>query len=291
MKKDDEMKTLLCCIGRKENRYIREFVEYYKEIGFTHICLYDNNYEGEEHFEDVIGDYVDEEYVTLVDYRGQTSCQMRAYNECYIKYGNEYDWIAFFDCDEFLTFATTEIKTISQALSDKRFDGFNMIYVNWKVYGDNGMVEDDGRPVLERFVVPLKPFDKIMPETNVKINSYVKPIVRGGLKRVFFNSPHTPKTMDKCCNPSGKEVAVVRTTDEIDYSYMYLRHFMTKTINEYIHKLKRGYPDLPPPDEKHIKSVYEKGARTIFFFVNKATPEKIKIIKECIGIDLVCLLT
>ena len=52
------MRTLLCCIGRQENKYIREFVEYYKNLGFTNICLYDNNREYEERFEDVIGDYV-----------------------------------------------------------------------------------------------------------------------------------------------------------------------------------------------------------------------------------------
>ena len=39
------VKTLLCCIGRKENQYIREFVEYNKMAGFTNICLFDNNYD------------------------------------------------------------------------------------------------------------------------------------------------------------------------------------------------------------------------------------------------------
>jgi hypothetical protein len=37
------MKTLLCCIGKGENKYAREFVEHYKNIGVTNICLYDNN--------------------------------------------------------------------------------------------------------------------------------------------------------------------------------------------------------------------------------------------------------
>ena len=45
------MKTLLCCIGRRENQHIREFVEWYKNLGFTNIVLYDNNYDGEEDFD------------------------------------------------------------------------------------------------------------------------------------------------------------------------------------------------------------------------------------------------
>ena len=61
------MKTLVCSIGRLENKYIREWVEYYKNLGFTNIVLYDNNYDGEEHFEDVIGDYIESGFVILKD--------------------------------------------------------------------------------------------------------------------------------------------------------------------------------------------------------------------------------
>ena len=82
------MKTLLCCIGRNENQYIREYVEYYKNLGFTNIVLCDNNYDGEQHFEDVIGDYIDSGYVILKDYRNQKVCQLKAYNECYKEYAH-----------------------------------------------------------------------------------------------------------------------------------------------------------------------------------------------------------
>ena len=94
-----EIRTLLCCIGRKENQYIREFVEYNKMAGFTNICLFDNNYDGEDDFKEVIGDYIDEGYVILKDYRNRQVCQVDAYNESYQEYKNQYDWIAFFDCD------------------------------------------------------------------------------------------------------------------------------------------------------------------------------------------------
>ena len=68
------MKTLLCCIGRKENQYIREYVEWYKNLGFTNIVLIDNNYDGEEDFHDAIGDYIDSGYVILKDYRNKVKC-------------------------------------------------------------------------------------------------------------------------------------------------------------------------------------------------------------------------
>ena len=104
------MKTLLCCIGRRENQHIREFVEWYKNLGFTNIVLYDNNYDGEEDFHDVIGDYIDDGYVILKDYRNKRKCQLEAYNSCYNEYNNDYDWFAFFDCDEFLVLTKKKMK-------------------------------------------------------------------------------------------------------------------------------------------------------------------------------------
>ena len=34
---EKQLKTLICCIGKNENRYVREYVEWYKHIGVTHI--------------------------------------------------------------------------------------------------------------------------------------------------------------------------------------------------------------------------------------------------------------
>jgi hypothetical protein len=54
------MKVALCVIGRLENQYAVEYVEYYKSLGFDKIFIYDNNHDGEEHFEDVLQTYIDD---------------------------------------------------------------------------------------------------------------------------------------------------------------------------------------------------------------------------------------
>lgn len=172
------MRTLLCAIGRMENDYIREWVEYNKNIGFTNICLYDNNFDGEQDFHDVIGDYIDSGFVILKNYRNKTVCQIQAYTECYGEYGNEYDWIAVFDCDEFITLMYH--RNVSDYLSDKMFNKFCVIKLNWALYGDNDMLYNDGRPVLERFKYPI-PTNK--PTHNGDIESKTtKSIIRGGQK-------------------------------------------------------------------------------------------------------------
>lgn len=51
-------KIALCCIAKMENDYIRFFVEYYKNLHFDKIFIYDNNDIDGEKFEDVINDYI-----------------------------------------------------------------------------------------------------------------------------------------------------------------------------------------------------------------------------------------
>lgn len=38
-----KLKVCICTIGKKENKYALEFVEYYKKFGVDKIFIYDNN--------------------------------------------------------------------------------------------------------------------------------------------------------------------------------------------------------------------------------------------------------
>jgi len=66
-----QLKTAICCIACQENDYIHEWVDYYYKLGITHIYLYDNNksFEANEKFDDVISDYIEKEFVTVIDKR------------------------------------------------------------------------------------------------------------------------------------------------------------------------------------------------------------------------------
>ena len=102
-----------------ENRYVRDFVEYYQNLGFDKIFIYDNNDVDGERFEDAIGDYMVSGFVETVDYRGRKVVQLKAYEDCYSKHTSEYDWIAFFDCDEYLTFVDKSAEIHSFLMQDR----------------------------------------------------------------------------------------------------------------------------------------------------------------------------
>lgn len=92
----------LCTIGKNENLYIREFIEYYRLLGFAKIYIFDNNDLNGETFEDIIKDYIKMKFVELIDVRGLISIQGQITNYCYKKFQKLYDWIAIFDIDEYL---------------------------------------------------------------------------------------------------------------------------------------------------------------------------------------------
>ena len=278
-KQSKEMKSLLCCIGRKENSYIREYVEYYKYLGVNNICLFDNNYDGEEDFRDVIGDHIDSGFVILKDYRNRKVCQLDAYNECYNTYGKEYDWIMFFDIDEFMFINCT--RTINEYLSRAEFNDFDMIHINWLLFGDGGQLRNDGRGILERITQPIDINHCTL--YNFPDNFHSKSIIRGGLPLVnWAGTPHTPTNNLKCCNSFGIPCDGNSPFTPYDYRNAGLRHFTTKPAEEYAEKVKKGFPDAnPTTKEKMIQ---------IFFERNEPTLEKVTIFKEINGVDMSHLL-
>lgn len=263
------LNVALCTIGRRENLYAREFVEHYQKLGFSKIYILDNNHDGEEHFEDVIGDYVDNGFVEIIDIRNETNCQMKEYTNLYAKHGKDHDWIAFYDFDEFLILENNI--SINEYLSQFPND-CQEVLINWLCMTDNNLVHYDPRPLMERFTTPmeiLKPVQYSFPD-----NCHVKTIIRGGLPSVVFGgNPHVPDTALIAYNASG-----IRCNNgpwqPIDYSKAHLRHFTTKTIEEWItRKLQVGTPDRRP--EQFLPFYVGR-----FWKINEKTEEKLKYLAD-----------
>lgn len=262
-------KIALCCIAKMENDYIRFFVEYYKALHFDKIIIYDNNDSEGEKCEDVINDYIQSGFVEIVDFRGRKVAQLSAYQNCYDRFNIQYDWIAFFDVDEFLTFSDGS-DDIHDSLNQEKFLPYQLMHINWKVYGDNDLLDNDGRNVIERFVEPL-PYNTRMYSSNLPENNHIKSIVRGGLSYVRWNKgPHTPSCIGyHCCNPLGEHVNANSPFQNYDFSVAFIRHYSTKTIGEWVkNKMKRGIPDRSVESWKELLNLDS------FFRYNRKTDEK-----------------
>lgn len=262
------LKTAVVAIGRMENLYAREFVEHYKNLGFSNIIIMDNNYDGEEHFEDVLQDYIDEGFVIIENYRNQIKVQMRGYTEMYRKYGEKYDWIAFYDFDEFLILPRH--RDISDYLSIFPQD-CQAILINWLCMTDNNLVKYDPRPLMERFTQAM-PLDRKV-QYNFPDNCHVKSIIRGGLDIAFGGNPHTTDTPLIVYNASGVRCEN-RPWQPMDYRIALLKHFTTKTIEEWMtRKMKVGTPDRDP-------SQFLPFYKDRFFKINEMTEDKMNYLKS-----------
>ena len=263
------MKVALCVCGRLGNRYVSEYVKHYKNLGFDHIYIGDNNRDGEENFKDVLQSDIDENFVTLYDYRHLTAFTDLIYTyftDMYNKLSNEYDWIAFFDMDEFLTLVKDT--NIKDYLSRECFKNTNQILINWKLYTDNDLIYDDGRPCLERFTIPMD-INKYVQYGDIKENQHIKCIVRTKIANVKCESVHylSAELLENTTyNNCGTKI-MPDTYQEINYELSYIKHFFTKTIDEFINNRIK----------KWVKWDFHNFVFTLnnFFKVNNLTQEKI----------------
>ena len=166
--KEKQLKVCLCVIGKKENLYATEFVEHYKKLGYNKIFIYDNNDLEDEKFEDVIQNEIDNGFVSIINIRGYKGQQFASYKDCYGKNNIFYDWLSFFDFDEFLEL-NPKNTTIQKFLKNKRFKKCQNIKINWVFYFNSNSLNYENKPVQQRIY------------SSVKLNKHIKSTVRGNL--------------------------------------------------------------------------------------------------------------
>lgn len=266
------MKCIICAIAKNENLYIYEWAKHHLEIGFSHLHIYDNNDVDGERITDVFKRTEIENSITIHDVRGKTSMQLEVYQRCYEQ--EDFDWCAFIDIDEFITFTNPQM-TISEFLRDKQ--EFEAVHLNWLCYGDDGQLRSDGRGMLERISHPIQPLDFKAQYITIPENAHIKSIVRKGLKIDWkvkvdgmpYATPHTPAGLQNVCNAKGENIRNMPWM-ELDFRTCYVAHYITKTIEEYAIKVQRRAADS--------NSYYHTYAR--FFRYNRLSLRKLCAIKK-----------
>ena len=269
-------KVCVCTVGKKENKYIIEYIEHYKSLGVDKIFLYDNNDKNGEKFETILSDYIKEDFVEVFNYRGQTAIQLKIYGDCYNNNKNEYDWFIFFDTDEFLHLSN--YSNVKDFLNEKRFRNCKLIYFNCVRHTDNDLLYYDSRTLKERF-------PKILWNSTMYT---LKTIMRGKNKKsIRFRTSHwLNRGLKGGCDVFGKIVfptRKVRLGNHINhprFKMYYIDHYCFKSTEEYINKINKG------------DGIYGYNNRTkmhkikLYLGYNKITSEKINYIENKTGLSL-----
>ena len=268
------LKVCICTLGKNENRYINEFVEYYKNYGVDKIYLYDNNDINGERFEDVISEYIGTKYVELINWRGVkgNSTYYEIMDSCYQKNHEQYDWLIFYELDEFLYLKN--YRNIKSYLISKKFNKCESVQLNWVHMSDNNQIFYENKSLSQRFPVIGK---NVAKNKNNKI-CFVKTIIRGHLINVNITHNHLLSKKVKACNGFGKASKLKGILSlNPDYEYNYIKHYYGKSVQEFVEKIKRG--DLLRGNAKDII----EWAIENFFYINNITQSKINYIKENLG--------
>lgn len=266
------MKIAVCVIAKWESQYILEWVEHYKGLGFDNILFYDNNELDDDSQYLILKPYIKDGFIIYHNRRGLSgnTIQKQAYRDCMIKYRDIYDWIAFYDADEFLVI--DDNFTIKEFLDDAKFQDYTGVCLNLVEYGDNDMVYNDKRPLKERFTQPIK-----------KTRSMVKTIIQTKNCKIVNNwkSVHYPfidNKINNICNANGDSITNIQTCAQAFITpSIYLNHYIFKTIEECVTKIKKGDINNRTYDNSSIKERIDDYCRR-FFSLNKITIEKLKYI-------------
>ena len=269
---NNKTKVCLCCIGKGENLYISDYVNHYKNLGYNHIYLYDNNNIDGERFESIIQDRINSGFVKITNFRGyrgkKDDAQMDAYYDCYKRHKNDCNWISFYDIDEYLFINPVNGSnlTIQEYLDQPVFNHCESIKINWKSYSDSGLLYYENKSVVERFTK----FSKFRYEFG-NIKSTIRTNISHPLRKA--NNPHAVFSNVRGCLSSGRRKQIDFFMSPPNYKGAYINHYVTKTISEFCNKIKRGNA------EKSFELVKEKlGERFHYFFMtNEKTQEKIDI--------------
>lgn len=270
-KNKTKIKVALCTIAKKENRYIKYFVQFYKNLGFNHIYFFDNNEPGDESIEDlqIVKDGIKEGFITIINYKEKIpNVVTQSYYDCYERYNLKYDWIAFLDIDEFLILKPNGT-SIQEFLENPRLNDCDNVKFNWRVFTDNDQLDFEDRHPMERFPI----------ETTYKFeNRHVKSIVRGRLNYTSYiknYSPHSIWQNIKACSSSG-----IKTNGDYflwppDLQFASLNHYVTKSVREFFYKKYKT-----PVDVESISNSTKDYLFNYFFNVNKKTKEKVDIFNQ-----------
>ncbi len=238
-RKQDNGKIALVLIAKFEDKYIDEFINYYLVLGIDKIFIYDNS-------DDNSLKKYDSEMVKIIHFPGEVK-QMPAYNDFFLNYSEDFEWVCFFDTDEFLVLKKHE--NIKDFIND--YNECDAIGINWRIFGSNGKKEYENLPVTQRFT-----------KCEKEPNKHVKSIIRCDRAVLPMKNPHYSETKNNnTCNLNKKKFNGPFNEDyNIDIAE--LHHYIIKSYNEYLEKIKRGRSDTKI--KRKIEGFYESDKNDIF---------------------------
>lgn len=226
--------SVICVLIKNEQRYIKEWVEYNLNIGFTKLYIFED-FDSTSHIQQ-LKKYIDAGCVELIPLINNKfgiikgDCihgnipQYQVFNyffsEC--KKGHIYaDWIGFFDPDEFLMFDNGyDLNKL-----EKEFDTFGGILPCWVMYGANGHIKRPEGRVVDNYTKPM-PLTYMFECSKWNHKSLVNVKNCDGLKTIH--------TFNYCVFTDKNSVFNPKTS----FAKCHLNHYFTKSWEDFCERME-----------------------------------------------------
>ena len=263
------MNVCILTIIKNEQEYIKDFVKYHLNMDIDHIFFIED-YGSLSHLPQInsfsdnnvtllsIDNIIKEENKERIDYCLKNNSSYQGFvlknGLDFIKENTNYDWCFIIDIDEYITIGKNNELNLKETLNI--FNDYEALVLSWMNFGANGNV--------------YKPNynEKSIPEIYTENISFQKCDRAGGnLKTVYnlkkcndktFSTQHVPRFSSKWCDTN-----FIKNKNETIYDKLYLRHYITKSWEEYVWKIS-------------VRGMFHKNHRNYdtFFVLNENMKDK-----------------
>ena len=236
--------SCILTVIKNEHEYLDEWIKYHLDLGINHIFIFED-IDSDSHKEicDKYGDKVSLNSIEIVldeiDKKNVFNSKLnKKQNPQEIYFPNalkwiqnnyDYDWCFVIDNDEFITLQNNTLEEILALY--KEYDAF---VLQWKIYGSNGHISKpdyNNKGLIGTYTKESEYPGHSILEWTTKTCYNLKTFSQS-----FFKNNHQPTDICKWCKTD-----FIPNRTKLVYDTVYIRHYMTKSWQEYISKRKRGY--------------------------------------------------
>lgn len=201
------MKVALVAVV-KEETHLADWIKWHRALGFDEVYLIFNDWN------------TDEKLDAIVTYHPGIAQQMKTYNVWINNYKDKYDFVAFFDADEYLYLVKN--KSVKELL------GEHSLGINWVWFGSKEADGEWDQGVVTRFKYRASKPDR-----------HIKSIIRLQHNTVM-NNPHHAIAASQ--SPEGKFI-LGAFNDQGSMDTAFIAHYFTQDKEYFAKKCARGRAD------------------------------------------------
>lgn len=223
----------IVCIVKNEAEYILEWIAHYRSLGLNNLLIYNN--ESTDRTGEILSHLQHCGVVKVFDWAVSegVSPQLSAYANAVDRFHDQFEFLAFFDADEFLT--PRQDFNIVDWLSALGSD-VGAIAINQRVFGSSGQKAKLPGLVIDRF--------RRSATDDYDENRWVKSIYRCSCIREIRNSHRGILSSGRYIMPNGNDAFSpdneTGKADHTDFSRLQLNHYIIKSEEEFLVKQARG---------------------------------------------------